>query len=149
MNGFTPVRVDETETVAPLFAHLSQGSAWKPSDIAILQPPRGFVLSDDARATSLALVSLAADEAELVEIGILTAARRGGLGYALLAAVLAKAVDHGAKRLVLEVATDNGPARALYAKAGFAQVGRRPAYYDQETGRPADALILARSLVLG
>ncbi|HEY0838393.1 MAG TPA: alanine acetyltransferase, partial [Azospirillum sp.] len=41
-------------------------------------------------------------------------------------------------------AEDNAAARALYAAAGFATVGRRPGYYKRPDGRVA-ALVLRRS----
>ena len=43
--------------------------------------------------------------------------------------------------LTLEVRSSNAPARALYEKLGFAQVGRRPNYYRNPK---EDALILRK-----
>ncbi|PQA88375.1 ribosomal protein S18-alanine N-acetyltransferase [Hyphococcus luteus] len=82
------------------------------------------------------------DEAELLTIGVAAAARRKGLGAALLAAVLDAAHGVGANRFFLEVGADNAAARALYARAGFSQVGVRKAYYADG----ADADVLARDL---
>ena len=49
--------------------------------------------------------------------------------------------------MFLEVAEDNRAARALYAAAGFASVGRRPAYYARPGAADAvAALILRRDL---
>jgi ribosomal-protein-alanine N-acetyltransferase len=46
----------------------------------------------------------------------------------------------------LDVAADNTPALALYHGAGFAETGRRPAYFARP-GRPAaDAILMARAL---
>ena len=39
---------------------------------------------------------------------------------------------------------DNAPARALYARFGFREVGRRAAYYAHADGSRGNALILAR-----
>ena len=47
----------------------------------------------------------------------------------------------GASEAFLEVAEDNRAARALYARGGWAPVGRRPGYYGG-----GDALILRRGL---
>jgi ribosomal-protein-alanine N-acetyltransferase len=41
----------------------------------------------------------------------------------------------------LEVGEDNQPARRLYDRAGFRQVGRRQAYYQDRLGR-GTALVL-------
>ena len=40
----------------------------------------------------------------------------------------------------------NGPARALYATLGYAQVGRRRGYYARAAAPPVDALVLAKPL---
>lgn len=88
--------------------------------------PRGFVL-----------LRLAADEAEILTIAVDPACRRQGIGRALAAAAAATAVAGGATALFLEVAEDNGPARALYEGAGFRIVGRRPGYYRRATGTVA------------
>jgi [ribosomal protein S18]-alanine N-acetyltransferase len=71
-----------------------------------------------------------------------SAARRRGLGALLMAGALAQAVAGGAAAMLLEVAADNDAARALYARLGFEEVGRRRRYYAD--GR--DALVLKRLL---
>jgi [ribosomal protein S18]-alanine N-acetyltransferase len=47
----------------------------------------------------------------------------------------------GVRVLFLEVGVDNPAARALYAQAGFEEVGRRLGYYTRPNGL-ADALVL-------
>ena len=93
--------------------------------------PRGFVLS---RA--------AAGEAEILSIGVLPEMRGQGLGEVLLMAALDAAKSAGAEAMFLEVAAGNEAARALYARAGFEEVGRRAGYY----GAGADALVLRLGL---
>jgi ribosomal-protein-alanine N-acetyltransferase len=51
-------------------------------------------------------------------------------------------VLRGAAAMFLEVSDRNLPARALYAAAGFAEVGRRRRYYADGS----DALVLRRGL---
>ena len=46
-------------------------------------------------------------------------------------------------RLFLEVAADNEAAKALYAKLGFKEIGRRKGYYQRTAGPPQDAINLA------
>ena len=69
-------------------------------------------------------------------------ARGQGHARAALAGFLAEAARRGASVVHLEVAETNAAALALYARAGFAPVGRRPRYYADGT----DALVLAVSL---
>lgn len=97
--------------------------------------PLGFVLGRRA-----------ADEAEILSLGVLPGARRRGVGSSLVAAGCEAAAAAGARRLHLEVAADNEPARRLYARAGFAEAGRRPGYYERADGSSVDAVLLARDL---
>lgn len=86
---------------------------------------------------------LAADEGEIADIAVDVAARRRGIGRALLDRVMADAARGGVRALYLEVRESNSAALALYHGAGFRQMGRRPGYYRQ----PAeDALVLRRDL---
>lgn len=88
------------------------------------------------------LVRLAADELEVLTLAVAPAARRRGIGAALLEAALGWAAAHGGQAAFLEVAEGNAPARALYARAGFLPAGRRRRYYADG----GDALILRCSL---
>ena len=81
------------------------------------------------------------EEAEIVSLGVLPDHRRCGIGSAILDAVCGEARLLGAERVVLEMATDNEAARALYAGRGFTVVGRRRNYY-RRAERLVDALIL-------
>lgn len=98
--------------------------------------------SDDS---GFALLSRAADEAELLTLAVAPERRRAGLGGALLDTALAAAAGAGGVEIHLEVAADNAPALALYRKAGFARAGRRPGYYRRGDMR-IDAFILSRTL---
>ncbi len=90
----------------------------------------------------LILCRVAADEAELLTIGILPGQRSRGYAGRLLAAAQDEARTAGAQMMFLEVATDNVAAQRLYQKHGFAMVGRRHNYYGQGT----HALVLQRAL---
>jgi len=68
-----------------------------------------------------------------------------GLGRRLLHAALDHARTRCATFMFLEVSPANLPALALYARAGFAPVGRRPRYYPGG----GDALVLRRPLSPG
>ena len=51
--------------------------------------------------------------------------------------------EQGSVSLTLEVRASNDPAKALYEKLGFLQVGKRPNYYRNPK---EDALILKKML---
>jgi ribosomal-protein-alanine N-acetyltransferase len=94
-----------------------------------------------------ALARIAADEAELLLIGIHPEYRRGGYGSTLLRHVVDALQRAGARQVFLEVAEHNQAAAQFYRARGFRQVGRRAGYFG---GEPAvDALVLARSLSAG
>jgi ribosomal-protein-alanine N-acetyltransferase len=93
-----------------------------------------------------ALTLALGEEAEIVSLGVLPDRRRCGIGSAILDAVCGEARLQGAERVVLEMASDNDAARAVYAGRGFTVVGRRRNYY-RRAGRPVDALILRVQLL--
>ena len=92
------------------------------------------------------LIRVVADEAEILTLAVRPEARRRGLGARLVAAAAARAAALGAERLFLEVAQDNAAARGLYARSGFAEVGRRRGYYARPGATAVDALTLALNL---
>jgi ribosomal-protein-alanine N-acetyltransferase len=79
------------------------------------------------------------DELEILNLAVAPRWRRHGCGTRLLRRVLHMAAKKGIRRAVLEVSAGNAPARALYERLGFAQVGRRRGYY-HDSGE--DALVL-------
>jgi ribosomal-protein-alanine N-acetyltransferase len=92
------------------------------------------------------LARIAADEAEILTLGVLQDVRGKGLGRRLVEAVADKARAQGAQRLHLEVAARNAPARDLYANLQFTEAGRRENYYDDRGDGPDDAVLLTRAL---
>jgi len=92
----------------------------------------------------LILGRLAADEAELLTLGVHQGHRRHGIARRLIAALAHAAKGGGAKRLFLEVGRNNAAAVALYRGLGFCQVGLRQGYY--EHGQRDDAFVLALGL---
>ncbi|RYD18826.1 MAG: GNAT family N-acetyltransferase, partial [Lysobacteraceae bacterium] len=70
------------------------------------------------------------------------AARRAGIGRALMMQAMRTAGSGGASAMFLEVAEVNAPARALYAACGFSAVGRRVRYY----AGGVDALVLRATI---
>lgn len=69
--------------------------------------------------------------------------RRAGIGTQLLAHMLARGREAGALTATLEVRRGNGPAIALYTRAGFLTVHVRARYY---ADNDEDALVMTRSM---
>ncbi|MBU1384109.1 MAG: GNAT family N-acetyltransferase [Alphaproteobacteria bacterium] len=97
-------------------------------------------------ADGFILMRAVADEAEILTLAVRPEARRGGQGGRLVGEGVLAAATRGAVRVFLEVAEDNAAARALYARAGFAEAGRRPGYYAGADGGRRDALLLVLNL---
>jgi [ribosomal protein S18]-alanine N-acetyltransferase len=86
-------------------------------------------------------------EAEILSVAVVSSERGRGLARRLLNLHLGRLAGLGVQAVFLEVEEGNQPARRLYARAGFREVGRRPSYYPQGPGQAAAALILRRDLV--
>lgn len=85
----------------------------------------------------------AADEGEILNLGVAPAHRRRGLGRTLVEHVLARLGQEGVRIVYLEVRESNSGARRLYEALGFAEVARRAHYYR----RPVeDAVVLAAAV---
>ena len=89
---------------------------------------------------------LAAGEAEILSVAVAPARRGRGLARKLLDLHLRRLAGLGVTAVFLEVDEDNAPARRLYDRARFRDVGRRPAYYARGDAAPANALVLRRDL---
>ncbi len=68
-------------------------------------------------------------ESDMMNLAVQPAYRRRGVAQALVEALIAQLGERGSHCLSLEVRVSNAPARALYEKLGFSQVGRRKNYY--------------------
>lgn len=87
----------------------------------------------------------AAGEAHLLNLTIAPLWRRHGLGRDLLNHCQARACDHRAEHLFLEVRASNDAAIGLYRGSGFVDLAVRRGYYPARGGRE-DALIMKKTL---
>jgi ribosomal-protein-alanine N-acetyltransferase len=117
---------------------------WTPSAMTeMLGMPGSFGwIAGEGYPVGLILCRGAADEVEVITLGVLPAARGRGVAGRLLDAAMTAAREAGAAAAFLEVAEENAAALALYRGRGFCEVGRRPNYY----GPQRHALILRREL---
>ncbi|WP_292228799.1 ribosomal protein S18-alanine N-acetyltransferase [Brevundimonas sp.] len=117
---------------------------WSEAEFADLLQQAGVFAVEEA--DGFILIRGVLDEAEILTLAVRPSARRIGLGGRLVGQGAVRAAQAGAVRLFLEVAEDNVAARALYERAGFAQIGRRKAYYAAPDGGRTDALVLGLDL---
>jgi len=157
-----PLVAADLETVLEIAAASPEAPIWRRSDYALFAEdapqdnPRLFRTGRVAQTSpttpilGFACATLLRDgeenHAQLDTLAVLPAARRQGIGAALLESVLRWAAASGARRLTLEVRESNAAAVALYVRFGFQLEGRRPGYYAD----PAeDALLLGRAVTPG
>jgi ribosomal-protein-alanine N-acetyltransferase len=88
----------------------------------------------------------AADEGEILNLGVAGAHRRRGLGRALVQQVLAVLSTLGVRVVYLEVRESNAAARRLYEALGFSEVARRARYYRWPV---EDAVVLCTAIAGG
>lgn len=82
-------------------------------------------------------------DADIQTLAVAPAARRRGLGRALMVALLDEASRRGAREVFLEVRADNPNAQRLYLSLGFERLGVRPRYYQPDD---VDALVMRLTL---
>jgi ribosomal-protein-alanine N-acetyltransferase len=137
----------DAEALALLHA-TSFESPWGAEDIAaLLESPGGFALTaSDTEIRGFILARAISYDAEILTLAVGLQFRRRGLASALTEAAAKCAGALGAESMFLEVAEDNPGAVALYAGAGFVQVGRRRGYYARTDAEAVDALVMRRDL---
>lgn len=92
------------------------------------------------------ILSTGAGEAHILNICVSPKERGGGHGAHLLRRLIDLARWHHVERVFLEVRPSNPLAHAMYLRAGFDEIGRRPGYYPARRGRE-DAIVMAMDLV--
>lgn len=128
------------------------GERWSPEQVlsAFTIPGTRAVIASTGpgggQPVGFALTRQVLDEAELLLIAIVPAARGQGLGGRLLDHVIAGCEAAGARNMYLEVRDGNSAALALYKSRGFEVVGRRSGYYRSDNGQLLDALTMHLAL---
>lgn len=118
---------------------------WAADEFASLLNSKGvFVHSTEV---GFALGREIIGEVELLTLAVDPARQRQGHGRSLLLGFESEAFKRGTKEVFLEVSQVNAAARALYRSAGYAESGRRPAYYTPPTGAKIAAIVMRKPLI--
>ena len=88
-----------------------------------------IVALDDMEIIGFAGCWISFEEAQVTNIALTSAQRGRGLGKVLMAKLMRAAAERGAERMTLEVRPSNTPALRLYEGLGFAAIGVRKKYY--------------------
>jgi ribosomal-protein-alanine N-acetyltransferase len=97
---------------------------------------------DQGKLVGYFLLMAAVDEAHLLNVAVAARRQREGLGRYLLDKVAACARGLGMESILLEVRPSNLRALKVYEKYGFAEIGRRKAYYPAHNGQREDAIVM-------
>lgn len=81
------------------------------------------------------------DEAELITIGVNPDERGNGIASAMLGIMESELKKSNVKKIFLEVAENNTPARKIYENNEYKQIAIRPKYYDG-----IDAIVMEKKL---
>ncbi len=100
----------------------------------------GVLCEEDGEIAGYGGVTFGYDTADIDNIAVAERFRGGGLGGAILEALVAAAAERGAARVFLEVRVSNAVAMAMYLKHGFKGVYARTRYYTDGE----DCLVMAR-----
>lgn len=125
--------------------------AWSSETMAAeLASPHGRYLVDEHDGAVVGYggvrALLGSADADIQTIALLAEYRGQGRGRALLRALLAAAVERGAREVFLEVRADNPTAEGLYLAEGFEELARRPHYYQPDD---VDAIVMRARLGQG
>ena len=137
-------------TCAELHADLFAPAWDEKSFQALLDHPASVAflarLGTPPETVGFILGQLAADEAEILTLGVRADRQRHGIASRLIEALARAAKQAEARILFLEVEAGNTAALALYRKLGFEERGRRKGYYAKANAAPADAVTFVRAL---
>jgi ribosomal-protein-alanine N-acetyltransferase len=104
-----------------------------------------LVLEDGGRVEGFIIYSQVLDEASILNIAVLLARQRHGVGGEILSSALQRMRESGMTRCMLEVRESNTAAQRLYRGHRFALDGTRKKYYPTRDGRE-DALLMSIEL---
>jgi ribosomal-protein-alanine N-acetyltransferase len=121
-------------------AEVMAGIVAMPGAVALL------ALSEKGEPLGFVIARCAADEAEILTMGVVPSRRRCSVAEKLLGEVAGRLSGRGARNLHIEVAESNSAALGLYEKIGFMRSGRRRDYYAAQGGLREDAVTMTRPL---
>ncbi|KRG79472.1 alanine acetyltransferase [Stenotrophomonas ginsengisoli] len=106
-----------------------------------------WVLEQGSQIIGYGVLSVAADEAHVLNVCVDPLVQSRGHGRLMLRTLLGSARKQKAQRVFLEVRPSNTAAIALYQSEGFNEIGRRPRYYPAANNGREDAIVMAIELL--
>jgi len=145
-----PMRREDRADLVGIYGRAFDEPYPAPAFDNLTETPGSWVLlaQDETKRSAIGFViaRCVLGEGEILSIAVDPAWQGQGAGRALLRAADAVLLGHSGETVFLEVAIDNAPARGLYRRAGFVEIGRRNGYYRRRGGLLVDALVLKKAL---
>lgn len=140
-----PMTAGDLAAVMAIERELFPDDAWTErtmrDELGAVPDTRYYLVAQEDAVVGYAGLAVVGDQGDVMTIAV-SADRQGrGLGRALLTELIGEATRRGALDLFLEVRHDNAPAKELYRKMGFVEIGVRRGYYNG-----ADAITMRRAL---
>ena len=147
MIDYLPMNQDHIAAIARLEA-ICFSDPWSEGSVASeLSNPlsRWIVAMDGKTLVGYVGSQTVLGESDMMNIAVAPDARRRGIAQGLVEALIQVLKELDSHCLSLEVRASNEPAKALYGKLGFREIGRRKNYYRNPK---EDALILRKEWTL-
>ena len=143
---FRPMQIDDLDAIMKIEPQIYP-HPWTRGNFSdsISSGYSASVLLHDDKIIGYALLMMVLDEAHLLNLSIVNAYQKQGLGRYLLEHMLEIAKNHHATNMFLEVRPSNISAIALYENIGFNEMAIRRNYYPAANGRE-DAVLMGLAL---
>ncbi|WP_417450368.1 ribosomal protein S18-alanine N-acetyltransferase [Kordiimonas sp.] len=118
---------------------------WRPEELLSLMAMPGVsvrVALDGDKVAGFIMDRVAADEAELITLAVSPQYQGQKIALGLMNAMIVDLLAEKISKVFLEVRDDNERAIKLYEDFGFQAQGKRPRYYQTQSGKIIDALCL-------
>ncbi|MBL4740535.1 MAG: GNAT family N-acetyltransferase [Sneathiella sp.] len=131
----------DTPAAAKLLSQLHSlcfSKAWSEkdfSDLLVLSGTTAQVIDLNETPSAFCLYQRAREDAEILTLGVIPAARGQALGQLMLSHGIGHLKTAGVTRVFLEVSETNASARKLYKNSEFLEVGIRKNYYKEGDNR--------------
>jgi ribosomal-protein-alanine N-acetyltransferase len=136
-----PATLNDVPTILAMEQQAENAAHWNFSQYEKLVE-NGMILAAEGAGKLCGFVcaKAVAGEWEIENVVVGVEFLRRGIASALLGTLIQRAAGEAASAILLEVRASNLPARGLYEKHGFREVGRRRTYYRDPV---ADAILYA------
>lgn len=142
--SFAPIAIrcaalDDVPAMLAVSRRMPTAPRWTPEEFAKLVGNGVVLVAEDAvEVRGFVCANTLGNEWEIENIVVDAGFLRRGIADALLRALIQGAKNEAASAILLEVRESNLPARRLYEKRAFRDVGRRRMYYKDP---PEDAIL--------